>query len=117
MTPVQTAAEVLNAARGIILERGWGPFDDNAGVSIYYAVALAVLDRALGARGPLESEAAWHVAVYGVCGFVETFLPRDRYAGIVDWEMRDGRSGDEVLALLDKAILAAELALEPARAA
>lgn len=108
---VQTAADVLRAAKAILLERGWGPFDDHAGVSVYHAVALAVLGHALGEGGPLESEAAWTVAIYSACRFVERFIPKPRYVGIADWETDERRTEREVLLTLEMGILAAEFSM------
>lgn len=106
-----TAAEVLRQARAYIVERGWAPIDGDGRVTIYQAVTMVVLGHALGEGGPFEDEAGWAAAITGPCRFVDKFVPRPRYVGIAHWETTDGRRHDEVLALLDKAILAAELSL------
>ncbi len=106
-----TAAEVLSQARALIVERGWAPIDGDGRVTIYQAVTLVVLGHALGEGGPMEDEAGWAAAIQGPCRFVDAFVPRPRWVGVAHWETSDGRRHDEVLALLDKAILAAELAV------
>jgi hypothetical protein len=107
---VLTAAEVLRQARALIVERGWAPIDGDGQVTIYQAVTLVVLGHAMDGE-VIESEAAWATAINGPCRYVDRFVPRPRYAGITHWETTDGRRHDEVLALLDKAILSAELSL------
>lgn len=106
-----TAAEVLRQARAYIVERGWAPIDGDGRITIYQAVTMVVLGHALGEGGPFEDEAGWTTAIGGPCRFVDKFVPRPRYVGIAHWETTDGRRHDEVLALLDKGILAAELSL------
>ena len=108
---VMTAGEVLRQARALIVERGWAPIDGDVGVTIYQAVTLVVLGHAIGEGGPMEDEAAWATAIAGPCRYVDAFVPRPRYVGLAHWETTDDRRHDEVLALLDRAVVAAELAV------
>jgi hypothetical protein len=112
---VLTAADVLRRARDLLAERGWAPLA--GGLSIYGAVALAVLGHAMGEGGPFEDEAHWRAAVDGPCRFLERVLARPcfagRWAGIAHWEMDEGRRPADVFAVLEAAIAEAERSLQP----